>query len=339
MSTGAGRRKGKYSQAARVIRLLEHLRSRRYGANYGQLAAEVDVTERQIRRDLDALDEAGFAIDTTIVDGRTGVRLVDPSSTGIRLSIRERFTLLATRRVFDVMKDTPLYEDVRTIYAKIAASLPKNQQDDLQDFGARFLYVPDGGTKLYRGKEDVFDALLTSVIRRWRLDYKYRATTKRARTGTLEPYALVLYKNGLYVIGSRLDGDTLAEPHVYAVERFTRAEHIRGSTFTVPADFDVERFFEGAFGLHHGGESQHVVVDFDERARPFVKSRRWHDSQKLSASPQGGLRLEFDVPDLTQVTTWVLGWGPLAKAVAPQALVKKVAAETKAAAKLYRKRS
>jgi hypothetical protein len=40
--------------------------------------------------------------------------------------------------------------------------------------GDRFAYVPDGGTKLYSGKEDVLDALLTGVLQRKLVSYAYQ---------------------------------------------------------------------------------------------------------------------------------------------------------------------
>ena len=49
-------------------------------------------------------------------------RLNDDNS--IDLTMRERFALLALRRVFDVFEHTPLHDDVRSVYAKITAGFP-----------------------------------------------------------------------------------------------------------------------------------------------------------------------------------------------------------------------
>ena len=52
-----------------------------------------------------------------------------------------KYALLAVRRVFDVLKDTPLHEDVRSIYAKMAALLPPDEQLELARLGDRFVYL------------------------------------------------------------------------------------------------------------------------------------------------------------------------------------------------------
>jgi predicted DNA-binding transcriptional regulator YafY len=335
-----GRKRGKYTQLGRVLRLQDILRARRFGVSLAELAESLGVTERQVRRDITALEQTGLPIEATSVDGKSGVRLTDPKGGAVRLSVRERYALLAARRVFDVLKGTPFYEDVASIYTKIAASLPETQQGDLDAFGDRFAYVPDGGTKSYEDKEDVLDALMTGVLRRWRVVCRYRSASGSAeREGLLSPYAMLLYKNGLYVLGDRqpLDGPPSApEPRIYAVERFVAAEHVRGDVFELPAGFSVATTLGGAFGLHHGDATETVEIDFTARARPFVEARRWHPSQRTAPLPGGGLRLSFEVPDPTPVMSWVLQWGPLAEVRAPASLRAELRRELEASLGRYR---
>lgn len=334
-----GRRTGKYRQATRLLRLLEYLRGRHFGAPLAELADEFAVTERQIRRDLAALDEAGFSTEHSLTpDGRSRVKVEGTRPRSVPLTLRERYGLLAVRRIFDVLEGTPFHEDVRSIYSKVAASLPDEQRADLDAFGERFLFVPDGGTKVYRGKEDVLDGLLTGVIHRVRVRYTYKPATGKPKSGLLTPYAMALYKHGLYVIGCAVaDGEEAAErhTHVFAAERFTEAEHVRGDRFEVPADFKLDEFFQGTFGIFLGGETQRVVVDFTAQVRPRIEARQWHRTQKMKALPDGGVRLTFDAANLTQVMPWVMEWGAQARVRAPAALVEQVAKELRAAVEGY----
>lgn len=334
----AGRRKGGYSQAARLLRLLDLLGSRRYGTSISELASELGVTVRQMRRDLDAIEEAGHGLETVEASGRSAVRLAGNRALAIRLTQRERYALLAVGQAFDVFEDTPFHEDVKSILTKVQASLPIEEQRELENLGERLTYLPDGGTKLYRGKEDVIDALFTGVLRRCRVRTRYRGAATKASDRLLEPYAIVLYRQGLYAIGRAVDEDgELGPERTYAVERFTRAEHVRGSRFKTPADFDVHQYFQGAFGVFRGGDPEKVVVDFSAAGRALVEARRWHPSQKLRRLPGGEVRLELRVSDLTQVAQWVIGWGPLARVREPRALVERVVREHKEALAQYRK--
>ena len=116
-----GRKAKKYSQATRVLKLVDYLTGRRSGASYGEIAERFDVTERQARRDVAAIEEAGYLFEPVTVRGKTGVRLQRGQPGAIRLSLSERYALLAVRRVFDVLGGTPFAEDVAAIYDKVTA--------------------------------------------------------------------------------------------------------------------------------------------------------------------------------------------------------------------------
>src|SRR5262245_55273886 len=155
------RLKGRYSQTARTLRMLDRLRGRRRGVLLADLASEFEVTERQVRNDLVALEEAGYHLEYARQENRSAVILLEAASRAVPLTRRERYTLLAVRSMFDVLKDTPLYEDVASICEKLMELLTPSEREELATFGERFVYVPDGGVKNYEGKEDVLDALQT----------------------------------------------------------------------------------------------------------------------------------------------------------------------------------
>ena len=126
----------------------------------------------------------------------------------------------------------------------------------------------------------------------------------RTQRGHLAPYALALYKHGLYAIGRRLkspeDGATMMHslPGVYAIERFAEAEHLRGASYTVPADFDIKSVIHGAFGVHIGDaeRAEPVVVEFSKAKAALVRARDWHPTQRFEDLPDGRVRLEFSSP-------------------------------------------
>ncbi len=318
--------------------MLETLTARGQGVRLSVLADEQGVTVRQMRRDVSYLRGEGYLIDDVMVDGRVGLRLREKRTGSVTLTLRERYTLLAMRRVFSVLEGTPFHEDIESIYAKVSSSLGDKHKAESERLVDCFAYVPDGGTKAYEGKDEVLDALLTGIIRRVRVKYGYKAANGRSRTGLLEGYAMVLHKHGLYVIGRPVAEDGSDDAHkiyVYAVERFTAAEHVRGSSFQVPPDFAIDRYLEGAFGIYVSGEPKHVVLEFEARAVPYVEARHWHRTQVITKLPQGRVRLELDVADLTQLAQWVVGWGPLVRVVAPSDLAERVRKEHEEAALRY----
>lgn len=334
-------RRGDLSHTSRVLRVLDELRGFRRGRRLSEVAAELRVSERTVRRDLADLRAAGFEIEAVSIGGRAGARLVERSYSTIPVTRRERYTLLAIASMFDVLRGTPLYEDVTSLIAKLAQRMTPEERAEYATLGERFAYIPDGGTKAYEGKEDILDALLTGVLSRRVVRHAYRDARGRVRHGHLAPYTMLLYKHGLYVIAARLrapaDGKAIAPGTpigVYAIERFTEAEPVRKAPFAVPPDFRINDVLDGAFGIHAATTAappHRVVVEFSAARAAFVRARIWHRTQVFEELPDGRVRLTFTCANLLPVVSWVLEWGPHARALEPPALVASVIAELEAA--------
>ncbi len=311
-----GRKAKAYSQTARVMALRDHLAGRRYGATVRELAEHFHISDRQVRRDVGALIEAGHPIERERVGDEARVLLREGRPGAVHLTLRERYALLAVRRVFDLLPDTPFGEDVRSIFDKVAASLPEKDQGALDELVDRFVYLPDGGRKPYEDHADVIDGLMTAVIYRWRVAAEYRSARGNLWRGTIAPYAMALYRQGLYVVGPRDDEDLV---RVYAVERFVQVEPLRGERFERPADFDVDAFFDG-FGVFTGGKPTKVLLEFTEDVAHLVRDRIWHPSQRLRRAPRGVTRIELEVPNTPQLLQWIVGWGPKVRVIEPAEL-------------------
>lgn len=324
--------------------MLDELRGFRRGRRLGEIASQLGASERTIRRDLADLRSAGFEIESVALEGRAGARLVERTYSNIAVTRRERYTLLAIASLFDVLRGTPLWEDVASLQRKLEQRMSPEERAEHASLGDRFAYVPDGGTKAYEGKEDILDALLTGVLSRRAVRYAYRDARGRSRQGYLAPYTMLLYKHGLYVVGCRLrepgDGRAIAPNApiaVYAVERFSEAEAMRNAPFTAPAGFRISEILNGAFGIHvmTNTAPHRVVIEFSAEKAAFVRARVWHPTQTFEELADRRIRLTFTCASLIPVVSWVLEWGPHARAIEPPALVASIVAELDAARRAY----
>jgi predicted DNA-binding transcriptional regulator YafY len=337
-------KRGDLNHISRALRVLDELRGFRRGRRLAELAAQLGASERTVRRDLADLRSAGFEIESATIDGRAAARLVERTYSNIAITRRERYTLLAVASLFEVLRGTPLWEDVASLQRKLEQRMTPEERAEHAALGDRFAYVPDGGTKAYEGKEDILDALLTGVLSRKVVRFGYRDAAGRSRQGYLAPYTMLLYKQGLYVIGCRLrepsEGRAIepgARIAVYAVERFSEAEQLRKSPFTAPPGFRVAELLNGAFGIHVASEAapHRVVVEFSAARAGFVRARVWHPSQRFEELPDHRVRLSFTCASLIPVVSWVLEWGPHARAIEPPELVASIVAELEAARRGY----
>ncbi len=317
-------RRGEIGQVARALRVLDALRGFKHGRWVSEVAAEIGASERTTRRDISELQDAGFDIEISKRETRTIATLASERNySPVSITKRERFTLLAVRSVFDVLQGTPFHDDIASVMAKLEQRMNDKERKELDALGERFVYLPDHGTKSYAGKEDIIDAIQTGILSRKVVRYRYADARGRTRQGYLAPLGLVLYRHGLYALAARLK-DATSEARsenvgVFAIERFAEAEHLRAHEFAVPADVRIREMLHGAFGPHLAPETgpANVVVEFSEAKANLVSSRLWHQTQRVEHLADGRIRLSFETPSLAPVVSWVLEWGPHARAIEP----------------------
>src|SRR5206468_10695092 len=112
---------------AEVIRqwtiLREIERARGAGVTIDELASHCDVTTRTIRRDLQALEEAGFPLydDRTSDDGKTRWRVNGQALKGLTagLTVAELCALYFSRALVESLSPNPFSDNLRSAFDKL----------------------------------------------------------------------------------------------------------------------------------------------------------------------------------------------------------------------------
>ncbi|MEO8548767.1 MAG: WYL domain-containing protein [Kofleriaceae bacterium] len=322
--------------------MLDALRGFKRGRWVNEIAEVVGASERTVRRDLAELADADIGIEISKQANRVYAQLTEEKSySPVAITKRERFTLLAVRRVFDVFRGTSFLEDIISVLNKLEQRMSEKERAELAAFGEQLVYMPDHGTKSYNGKDDIIDAIQSGIINGRLVRYRYADGRGGARAGYLAPFRLAMYRHGLYAIGARLktaDDDVAAAPlGVFAIERFASAEYDRARAFQIPTDARFREVLTGAFGPHlpDSKEPHTVIVEFSAEKAHLVSSREWHPTQGVTKLPHERVRLTFRAPSLAPIVSWVLEWGPHARAIAPSALVSQVVRELDTARAMY----
>jgi len=323
-----GRPSGQYTQAVRLFRLFQLLEASPEGVRIDDAARELGVTARSIRRDLKALELANTEIEHIDVDGERRVRRMRTGRTTepIRLTRYQRYSLAAVRRVFDVLAGTPLHDDVSQLYARL---FPSGDEDGAMI--ERFVYIPEAPKSYRKLKDQIYD-IYEGILRTFTLQFQYETGSTPGGSRKVEPYALVLYQNGLYVVGRDVQKEAM---RTFAVERMRRVRVLSNLPFKRDPSVDVSKMFEGAFGLFYNGERQHVVVEFTAAVAQYIEPREWHATQKMTRLEDGGLRVELDVTNTTEVEGWVMRWGHDAVVREPAELARSVREKHQKAAARY----
>jgi len=322
---------------AEVIRqwqVLREIEARRTGVTIHELAGQVRVSTRTIRRDLQALQEAGFAVFDEGEDNETKRWKLDVQPfKGLQdgLSVSDVAALYLSRTLVEAMSGWPLAAELESAFDKIERSL----NDRMREFLATLPQVlsakggPGAGTP-GAAQVDVTRKLLDATRSRREVSMRYfSASNNRAKNYTVQPYRLALANGGVYLVGWV---EAYGEFRTFAVGRIEKLT-IGDDTFRKTHELP-EHLFGQSMGVFWG-EPERIELEFDARMAPYVRGRVWHESQVLRDLPDGGLGVVLHVSNDWALRSWLLGFGARVRVVAPAALASSMLDEFTRGAALY----
>ncbi|AAR33805.1 transcriptional regulator [Geobacter sulfurreducens] len=321
----------KYSQAARVhdlIRLIEA----RHGVTIAEMAEETGVDRRTIHRDLAAIHEAGYPLISDWEDGRkvyrfiTRFRDVPP----ITFTLQELVALSFFRTQLHFLDGTPFREDLDAVFRKVSSVLPPR-------YAAHMERIAEVSVPLLQGRRDysrVGDGLRSlrdALIYQYRVRLSYQAKGQgRPALYEVDPYTLVFYKGGLYLVGYAHNRRAL---RTFAAERITAVEVTR-DRFEIPDDYRPSERLRDAFGIVEE-EPLSVAIRFSPELAHTVRDRIWHPTQQVRMESDGACILSFTAGGRMEIIAWVLSYGAHAEVLSPPDLRAEVARVAAAVAARY----
>jgi len=227
-------------RASRLVSLLLLLQTRG-GLTARELAAELEVSERTVYRDVDALAEAGIPIYAER-GPHGGVRLVE----GYRTRLTGLTTDEAEALFLSGMPGPAAALGLGTVVAaarlKVLAALPPELRARASRIAERFHLDAPGW---FQSTEELphLDALATGVWEARVVEIEYRRG-ERVVSRRLQPLGLVL-KGGIWYLVARSSGQL----RTYRVSRVVAAA-VTPEVFERPADFDLARFWSASIAAY-----------------------------------------------------------------------------------------
>jgi len=296
------------------------------------LSKRTGVTTRTIRRDLEALQTAGFPLYDETHDGKKYWTLEQKAfrrldDTGFTLA--ELSALYFSRTLVESLSGTPFERDVRSAFDKLAGALTPGMKQFLDRMPLVMQAKAEPGAQAAEPRTREVAILLEATMQHRRVTMRYHSfSSNREKSYEFEPYRLLFGQGGLYVIGMVPE---YGELRTFAVDRI---EHIslteeRFEPLELPDDA-----FAHSLGVNQGAPER-IVVLFKPRIGRYVRERVWHPSQKAADEADGSVRLTLQVVNDWALKSWILGFGGLATVIEPEALAAEIRTELAAAVSNY----
>jgi predicted DNA-binding transcriptional regulator YafY len=321
---------------AEVIRqwtILRDLESSRR-ATIDDLASRTGVTTRTIRRDLEALQEAGFPLYDESHDGKKYWKLDERAfkrlgETGF--TIAEMSALYFSRTLVECLAATPFQQDVRSAFDKLASTLTPGMRQFLDRLplviqakaepGSHVASGPSGTVREAAARSARVAQLLDATLHHRRVTMRYFSfSSNREKDYIIEPHRLVFAQGGLYVVAHVPE---YRELRTFAVERIVKLSP--SEERFEPIDL-AEDAFAHSLGVNQG-VPERIELAFEPRIARHVKERVWHPSQATHEHPDGTLVMTLDVCNDWALRSWILGFGPAVRVVSPAELAQQIVDE------------
>jgi predicted DNA-binding transcriptional regulator YafY len=316
-----------------ILREIENARAA--GVTIDELAARCGVTTRTIRRDLQALEEAGFPLfdDRSADDGRTRWRVNGQAFKGLSagLSVSELCALYFSRTLLESLSGTPFRAEVESAFEKLSSALTPHMRQFLDQLPRVIATKADPmrGHGNPRQEALVARALEATLhLRQAQLIY-HSKSSDRTKTYLVHPYRLAYAQGALYLLGY--------VPEYSAVRTFSM-DRVQDMSLLEERFTPIEELGDAAFphslGVH-SGPPERVEIRFEPAVADYVRAREWHPSQALHDAASGGVDMTLDVCLDRALQSWILSFGPFARVVAPESLAREIAQQLSEAKARY----
>lgn len=314
----------RHSEIVRQWRILLALEGKARGLTLAEAqdVAGEGVSERTIRRDLDALTQAGFPIESVKRDGKTAFTLNRDVFKGVAaagFSLSELCALYLSRTVLTAVTGGPFHDSLASAFDKLYEALPPSMWKFIEDLPDALGAKEHSSRPLASGSAKAVDTLMSAILGRRRIRMRYHSfSSQQLKDYIVEPYRLAYAQGGLYLQAFVPD---YAEMRTFAVQRIEQAVALEeGFSPVADSPTDVFPHSLGAFS----GTPEPVVIEFTAAEAPYVRERQWHASQVIEELPGGRIRITLNVVLDWELQAWVMGFGPAARVITPQAFADRI---------------
>jgi predicted DNA-binding transcriptional regulator YafY len=323
---------------AEVIRqwniLREIERARGVGVTIDDLASLGAVTTRTIRRDLQALEEAGFPLYDSRAhdDGRARWNINGQAFKGLAtgLTLSELCALYFSRTLLESLSGTPFRDEVESAFEKLGSALTPHMRQFLDQL-PRVLATKGNPQKRDDPRQQpiIAQALAATLnLRQANITY-YSKSSDRTKVYLVHPYRLAYAQGGLYLLAYVPE---YGEVRTFAVERIQEFSLLE-ERFTAIEELP-DAAFPHSLGVH-SGPPERVEIEFLPAVADYVRAREWHPSQQIRNTGAGGIALVLDVCLDRALHSWILSFGPFARVLSPGRLVHEIAEQLEHASAQY----
>lgn len=300
-------------RADRLVSIMMLLqKSRRITAE--SLAEELEVSERTIYRDIDALGIAGVPVYTQRGPGG-GIALLESYRTELTGLTASEVQALLALSVPAPLFDLGIGADLGSALRKVAAAVPATRRESSSRLLKKF-FIDSSEWTATRESKSIFEIVRKALWDDWLLSISYYSELG-SHAGTIsaivQPYGLIASAGSWYLVAG-CNQQTMMVPLIRI-----HAAQIMAEKFAPPQDFHLESFWHDRVLLTQlQRPSLFVLAHVKKAVLPLIEEILEGTPEMIAG--EGWFRATLRFETLEEARTWLLGFGNAIEVVEPLAL-------------------
>ncbi len=312
-------------QLIRQHKLLQLLEYSRFGRTLDELRDELvkdlglsTLHERTVRRDVEALQAAGYDIQSESLE-RGKVYKLGKNNTGVHeigISATELIALSIGRELLYPLMGTQYWRGIETFWNKVQEALPDGVFEHYERY-RKTLHVFGGPSKTYERHAGMLKTINRAILEHRVVEIEYEAIGKPVTTRKIEPYGLAVYQSSIYVVAAAPEvTDPQQRIRNLKLDRFRHATAL-DEYFKVDENIDISDRLGRSIGIFSGESATDVRIRLGKRAAAWVGEDPWHPEQQMDIQDDGSAILTVPASHPRELLPKVLSLGMDAEVLSP----------------------
>ena len=284
-------------QLIRQHKLLQLLEVSRFGRTLDELRDDLvndlgltGLHSRTVRRDVEALQAAGFDIRTESLE-RGRVYKLGRLNRGVHeigVSATELIALSIGRDLLFPLVGTQYWKGIETFWNRVRETIPDGVFAHYERY-RRTLHVFGTPSKTYARQEGMLKTINRAILEHRVLEIEYEPVGKPAAARRIEPYGLAVYQSSIYVVAAAAEVDDPQERlRHWKLDRFRHATAL-DEYFKPDPRVDLSKHLGQSIGIFSGDSPTAVRIRLQPRAVAWLREDPWHPEQQWEpADAEGG---------------------------------------------------
>jgi len=309
---------------------IELLIRSRGSVSFAELREALEVSPATLKRDLQYLrDRMGAPIEYDAADNgyRFGQewRGQKHELPGLWFNEKELHALLTMHQMLSSLDEQgTLSRHLQPMFDKLTGMLGVDESE-AREFTRRIKLI---STARRRAPTECFETVGSAVVKRQKLELRYRSRGGVASERVVSPQRLVHYRNSWYLDAWCHRSDAMRR---FALDAMESARPLDEAAKPVSVK-TLENELDRGYGIFAGGKEQRATLVFSAEAAQWVAREEWHPAQQSEWLLDGRWRLELPYVDATELLMDLLRHAGDVEVLAPPELRRRYVERLRAAA-------